>query len=149
LTDELERQMVTVMDDIERRGGAVAAVESGYIQGLLADRAYRVRREEEDGQRIIVGVNKYRVDQPEPPLETHRLDDQTVERQIERLRTIKASRDQKAVEAALRELESAAADPDTNLVQPLMECVRSMTTVGEMIRTLAKVFGEFNEPAVV
>jgi methylmalonyl-CoA mutase, N-terminal domain len=149
LTDELERQMVTVMDDIERRGGAVAAVESGYIQGLLADRAYRVRREEEDGQRIVVGVNKYRVDQAEPPLETHRLDDQTVERQIERLRTIKASRDQKAVEAALRELESAAVDPDTNLVQPLVECVRSMTTVGEMIRTLAKVFGEFNEPAVV
>jgi methylmalonyl-CoA mutase N-terminal domain/subunit len=98
---------------------------------------------------VVVGVNKYRVDQPDPPLETHKLDDDTVRRQVERLRQTKANRDPKAVAGTLAALEMAARDPSVNLVPPLMDCVRSMVTVGEMIQTMERVFGQFKEPAAI
>lgn len=149
LTDDLERRIRDVMADVEANGGAVGAVESGYIQAMLADRAYRVKREEDDGTRVVVGVNKYRVDQPDPPLETHKLDDETVKRQIERVCRVKAARDPKAIAGALAALETAARDPSVNLVLPLMDCVRAMATVGEMIQTMERVFGQFKEPAAI
>lgn len=149
LTDDLEQKIRAVMTDIDEHGGAVAAVEGGYIQALLADRAYRVKREEDDGERVVVGVNKHRVDQPDPPLETHRLEGEAVERQIERVRRAKATRDPKAVAAALGALEAAAKDPAVNLVPPLIDCVRATATVGEMIHTIGKVFGQFKEPAAI
>ena len=149
LTDDLERRIRDVMADVDANGGAVGAVESGYIQALLADRAYRVKREEDDGTRVVVGVNKYRVDQPDALLETHKLDDETVKRQIDRVRQVKAKRDPQAVATALGALEAAARDPSVNLVPPLMECMRSMATVGEMIQTMERVFGQFKEPAAI
>ena len=116
LTDDLERRIRDVMADVDANGGAVGAVESGYIQALLADRAYRVKREEDDGTRVVVGVNKYRVDQPDALLETHKLDDETVKRQIDRVRQVKAKRDPQAVATALGALEAAARDPSVILL---------------------------------
>lgn len=149
LTNELEREILDVMKEVERQGGAVRAIETGYVQRLIADRAYRVKKEEDEGERVIVGVNKYRVDQPDPPLETHQLDEQAVERQIARLQRAKAKRDPRAVGATLEALKVAAANPAVNLVPPLMDCVRATATVGEMIQTIGQVFGKFKEPASV
>lgn len=149
LTNEIERKIRDVMENVERRGGAVRAIETGYIQKLIADRAYQVRKEEDEGVRVVVGVNKYCNDQPGPAMETHRHDEQAVDRQIARLHRVKAERDSKAAAAALAVLKTAAGDPSVNLVPLLMNCARAMVTVGEMIQTMGKVFGEFKEPASV
>lgn len=149
LTADLERRIRGVMDDIAAHGGAVGAVESGYVQSLLADRAYRVKREEEDGRRVVVGVNKYRVEEPDPELHTHKLDDASVARQIDRVRAVKARRDASAVAASLAGLEAAARDHGASLMEPLRQCVQREATVGEMIGALGRVFGSFKEPASV
>jgi len=149
LTNELEQQILAVMADIERNGGAIRTVETGYIQKMLTDRAYKVKQEEDNGTRVVVGVNKYTVDQSDPLIEMHKLDDEIVQRHIERLERVKRNRNPDDVAESLRALEVATADPNANLMEPLKACVRAHATVGEMIQTLSVVLGTFEEPLMV
>ncbi|GAA2402025.1 methylmalonyl-CoA mutase family protein [Actinomadura vinacea] len=147
LTDATEDRIVEIMDDLERHGGMVRAIEDGYLQGLIADEAYRLHREMEDGTRPIVGVNRFTSDEPAPALATYELDAEGRERQLERLAKVKAERDAAAVRARLADL-ARAAEGTENLMGPLIDCANAYCTVGEMVAALKAVWGEFQQPVV-
>ena len=140
LTSRIEAGAEEYIKRIEGLGGAVAAVEKGYIQREIQDSAYRYQREVEEGRRVVVGVNKFQTEdvQPENLL---RVDPSVGERQVERLKKLRAERDNAAVEKALEALERAARGTD-NLLPPIIEAVRRYTTLGEICNVLRGVFGE-------
>ncbi|MFF0011459.1 methylmalonyl-CoA mutase family protein [Streptomyces sp. NPDC005374] len=148
LTDATEERIVEVMADLEAHGGMVRAIEDGYLQGLIADEAYRSHQEVEAGTRPVVGVNRF-VDEDEPPpdIATYELDARGREIQLKRLARVKAERDPVAVRARLADL-SRAAEGDENLMGPLIDCANAYCTVGEMVSTLKDVWGEFQQPVV-
>jgi methylmalonyl-CoA mutase, N-terminal domain len=147
LTDETEARIIEIMADLERHGGMVRAIEDGYLQGLIADEAYRAHQEIEGGTRPVVGVNRFASDEPAPDLATYELDSGGRDRQLKRLAAVKADRDGAAVRACLAAL-SRAAEGTENLMGPLIDCVNAYCTVGEMVAALTAVWGEFQQPVV-
>ena len=128
---------------LDALGGAVAAIEKGYIQSEIQNSAYQFQKAVEEGRQIIVGVNKFQTDEVEPP-KTFRVDPELERRQVERVREVRASRSANAVCAALSNLESAARSTE-NLMPRILECCRTFVTVGEISDTLRKAFGEYHE----
>jgi methylmalonyl-CoA mutase N-terminal domain/subunit len=147
LTDETEARIAAIMRDLEDHGGMVRAIEDGYLQGLIADEAYRVHREIEAGTRPVVGVNRFVSDEAPPDLATYELDAEGRKRQLERLAQVKAERDNAAVAARLDDLRRAAEGTD-NLMGPLIDCANAYCTVGEIVAALKAVWGEFRQPVV-
>ena len=152
LTDETERQVWRYLDEIDRRGGMVAAVGEGYPQREIADAAYRYQREFDVGERRVVGVNAY-VDEDEvtrvPVLS---VPEGSLERHLARLERTRRDRDAAAVESALRGLREAAARPgtsETNLMPHFLRCAAAYATLGEQCAVLRGVFGEYREPVAV
>jgi len=148
LTDAMEAEIIRIMDDIEQRGGMVAAVESGYVQRLIADESYRQHVEMAGGERIAVGVNRFRTEEPPADVATYSLDEEARARQLARLARVKGERDPLAVKSALHDLATAAAGTE-NLMPLLVRCVAGYCTVGEIVETLKGVWGEFQEPKVI
>jgi len=143
LTNELEAAAQAYLDEIEAMGGTLAAIEAGFQQRQIQEAAFRVQREIERGDRIVVGVNKYRDEGAStPPIQ--RIDPEGERGQIERLRRVRADRDPAAWEAALRRLEDAARGGD-NLLPPLIEAVGAYATVGEISNQLRVAWGEHRE----
>jgi methylmalonyl-CoA mutase N-terminal domain/subunit len=143
LTNELETAAQAYLDEIEAMGGTLAAIEGGFQQRQIQEAAFRVQREIERGDRIVVGVNKYRDEGAStPPIQ--RIDPEGERGQIERLRRVRAERDPAAWEAALRRLEDAAKGGD-NLLPPLIEAVGAYATVGEISNQLRAAWGEHRE----
>src|SRR3954451_20412581 len=93
LTDEMEQRIIEIMDDLEKHGGMVASIEDGYLQGLIADEAFKIHHEVESGERPVVGVNRFVTDEPAPDLATYELDAQGRDLQLKRLAKVKAERD--------------------------------------------------------
>jgi methylmalonyl-CoA mutase N-terminal domain/subunit len=147
LTDATEARIMEIMRDLDEHGGMVRAIEDGYLQGLIADEAYRVHREVEDGTRPVVGANRFATDEPTPEPAAYELDAEGRERQLKRLAETKAARDGAAVRARLAEL-SRAAEGDGNLMPVLIDCAKAYCTVGEMTAALTAVWGEFRQPVV-
>ncbi|WP_210588512.1 methylmalonyl-CoA mutase family protein [Streptomyces sp. GESEQ-35] len=148
LTDATEERIAEIMDDLERHGGMVRAIEDGYLQGLIADEAYRLHQDIEAGTRPVVGVNRYVAeDEPPPDIATYELDAKGREVQLERLARVKADRDPATVRARLADL-ARAAEGDDNLMHPLIDCAGAYCTVGEMVTALKDVWGEFQQPVV-
>ncbi len=147
LTNEMERQCLDYFQRIAEQGGMEAALEKGWIQREIADASYRFQREVDDGQRGIVGVNKYNVHEPlEIPL--LEMDPQGETKHLARLNRIRQERDQAQVEATLQALRAAAAG-DTNLMYPVLDAVRTYATLGEICDVLREVFGVYREVTVV
>jgi len=145
LTNEIERRASEYIAKIDQLGGAVKAIEKGYIQQEIQESSYRHQKEIESGKRILVGVNKFQVH--EPPLKgLLKVDPKVREVQMKRLAEIRASRDQKGVEASLKELKKMA-QGNGNLMAPILEGVRAYCTLGEICDVLRGVFGEY-EPIV-
>ncbi|WP_078871249.1 acyl-CoA mutase large subunit family protein [Streptomyces caatingaensis] len=140
LTDELEEAVVALMERVEDLGGAVAAIEHGFQKGEIERNAYRIAQETERGERVVVGVNRYRLDEEEPyvPL---RVDPAIETTQRERLAALRAGRSASAVESALGRLRAAAASPDENVLPPMKEALRARATVGEVCGALREVWG--------
>ena len=115
LTDEMEARVVEIMDDFERRGGMVDAVEEGYLQRLIAEEAFRVQRAVSSGEREIVGVNRFETDEESPEVEGYELDEAGRARQLERLAAVKRARSDAEVRSTLDALGTAAAKDDVNL----------------------------------
>jgi methylmalonyl-CoA mutase N-terminal domain/subunit len=152
LTDETERQVVRYLDEIDRRGGMVAAVTEGYPQREIADAAYRYQREFDAGERQVVGVNLHVDDREETTVPVLAVPEGSLERQLERLERTRRERDASAVEAALRGLREAASRPgtsDTNLMPHFIRCAEAYATLGEQVGVLRGVFGEYREPVAV
>jgi methylmalonyl-CoA mutase N-terminal domain/subunit len=141
LTNEIETRAFEYIDKIEGMGGAVAAIEAGWIQQEIHESAYRIQEAVESGQRAVVGVNRY-VDQDDPPPEIQHIDEEEVMAQKQRLRAWRASRDKEAVDAGLREVKEAARGT-ANVLPPLRAALKTGATLGEASDTLRAVFGEY------
>jgi methylmalonyl-CoA mutase, N-terminal domain len=149
LTDATEERIKAIMDDLDRHGGMVRAIEDGYLQGLIADEAYHAHQAIENGQKPVVGVNRFAsADEPAPDLATYELDPDGRDRQLQRLAKVKAERDPAAAGAALTALAKAAETETTNLMHNLIDCANAYCTVGEMVTALKDVWGEFQQPVV-
>lgn len=141
LTNELEKAAQLYIDKIDAMGGAVKAIEQDYIQQEIARAAYEYQNEIESGARVIVGVNRF-VQEEAPAENLFRVDDSIRKMQIDKITTLKASRDNKAVQDALRRL-SAAAKGEANLMPYILAAVESYATLGEIANTLRAIFGEY------
>jgi methylmalonyl-CoA mutase N-terminal domain/subunit len=152
LTDETERQVWRYIDEIDRRGGMVAAIAEGYPQREIADAAYRYQREFDAGERRIVGVNAYIDEREETAVPVLEVPQGSLERQLVRLERTRRERDASAVEAALNGLRDAASRPgssETNLMPHFIRGAQAYATLGEMCGVLRGVFGEYREPVAV
>jgi methylmalonyl-CoA mutase N-terminal domain/subunit len=146
LTTELERQAYDYFDRIEKLGGVIPAIEQNFFQREIAEASFRYQSEVEAEQRVVVGVNRYEVDE-EQPLEILRIDPALERKQVERVQALRARRDSAAVEAALAELKRAATG-DVNVMEPIMVAARAYVTMGEMCETLRGVWGIWRETPV-
>jgi methylmalonyl-CoA mutase N-terminal domain/subunit len=141
LTNEIERRALAYIEQIEAMGGALKAIESGYIQGEIQEAAYRYQRAVESGEQIVVGVNRFQTDEP-TRLETLRVDPAIEAQQRARLAALRARRDAERVSALLARLEAAARGNDP-LMPLFIECVENDVTLGEICGALRRVFGEY------
>jgi methylmalonyl-CoA mutase N-terminal domain/subunit len=146
LTNELERQAYEYFDRIEKLGGVIPAIEDNFMQREIAEASYRYQSEVEAKQRIIVGVNRYELDE-EAPVEILRIDPALETQQIERVQTIRAGRDSAAVAQALARLK-ADAEGDTNLMPAIIDASRLYVTMGEMCDVLREAWGVWRETPV-
>ncbi len=147
LTDAVEARAQEYIDQIDRMGGAVAAIEKGFIQKEIAASAYKFQQEIEKGQRIIVGLNRFQTHE-EKPKGLLKVDPEVGAKQIARLQELKNTRDNAAVQQALTELKTAAQGTDA-LMPPILKAVKNLATLGEVCDTLREVFGEYEAPALV
>jgi methylmalonyl-CoA mutase, N-terminal domain len=148
LTDAMEERVVEIMDDLERQGGMVKAIEDGVLQRLISEQAFRVEQAVRSGERTVVGVNKFQTDDRPPETEGYELDEKGRLRQLERLAEVKRTRSTADVKAALGALSAAAARDDENLAPLLIDCAKAYCTVGEMVNVLKDQWGEFQQPVV-
>ncbi len=148
LTDAIETEVWKYLDTIDKMGGMVAAIEQGYIQREIQDAAYRYQREVESGERIVVGVNSFLVEEP-PPKGILRVDPNLREVQIKKLAEVKAQRDQEAVARALADLRQAARRPEVNIMPFVLAAARAYATLGEICQVFREEFGEYQETVVL
>ena len=142
-TDRIEQEARAYLERIEAMGGALAAIERGFQQREIHEAAYRTQRAIESGERVVVGVNRFRVDREEamPPF---RVDEAAQRAQVERLAGVRRRRDGARVSRTLAALEAAARGSE-NLMPALVEAVDASASLGEIAGTLVRVFGEYRE----
>ncbi len=143
LTDDLEAEAEALIKKIDDMGGMVAAVEQGFVQKQIEESAYRFGQSIESGDRVIVGVNKFQ-SKDEAKVDLFEVPEATQQRQIDKVKNIKATRDKAKVEAALKNVVDVAKGT-ANLMPPILEAVKAYATLGEISAALATVFGEYTE----
>ncbi len=147
LTNELEREAYAYFEQIDELGGVIPAIEQNFMQREIAEASFRYQSEVERGQRVVVGVNRYELED-EQPLEILRIDPALEQQQIERVQAVRARRDSAAAEAALARLKEDAAHDGRNLMEPIMDASRAYVTMGEMCDALREVWGTWRETPV-
>ncbi len=147
LTDELERQAYVYFARIDALGGVVAAIKENFFQSEIAEASFRYQQEVEAEQRVVVGVNRYQLDD-EPELEILKVSPDLERQQIERVQALRAGRDSRAVDEALVRLKTDAAHERRNLMAPIIDAARVQTTMGEMCDALREVWGTWRETPV-
>ena len=145
LTDQIEEQVEVYMKGIEERGGMVAAIESGWVVREISESAYRFQREVEEGERVIVGLNRFTTDEV-PPIDLQRPDPTVAQGAIQEIGELRKQRDPVALTRALDNLKSVATEGG-NLMPPTLEAIRALGTVGEVSAVLREVFGEWQAPS--
>jgi methylmalonyl-CoA mutase N-terminal domain/subunit len=145
LTDQIEEQVEVYMKGIEERGGMVAAIESGWVVREISESAYRFQREVEEGERVIVGLNRFTTDEV-PPIDLHRPDSMVAQGAIQEIEELRKQREPVALTRALDDLKSVATEGG-NLMPPTLEAIRALGTVGEVSAALREVFGEWQVPS--
>jgi methylmalonyl-CoA mutase, N-terminal domain len=144
LTDDMETAIRAVMDDIERRGGMVECLRSGWVQRRIGERAYEWQRKLESREVVVPGVNRFASDAAEA-VEVHRVPPEVERAQTARVAAVRAGRDERAAHRALERLEAAARGTD-NLMPSIVEAVAAYATVGEITTALRRVFGTYVPP---
>ena len=144
LTDQIEDEARAYIDEIDKMGGVVRAIETGYVQHEIEEAAYVYGRSIDDKRRIIVGVNEF-TSEAEPDIELFQVSEEVRTRQIERLNRVRGRRNQVAVDEALRCLEEAAADSKSNLMPSILAAVHAYASIGEICGVLRQAFGEYEE----
>jgi methylmalonyl-CoA mutase, N-terminal domain len=140
LTDEIEHKAKEIIDQVEAMGGSVEAIENGYMQEQIAMSAYAYQRAIESGEKTIVGVNKFTIDQPDH-IPVFKVDSSIQQTQMNKLADFKKNRDQQAVANCLNAIKAAAID-GSNLMPPVITAVENHCTLGEISDVLRSVFGE-------
>ena len=143
LTNRIEKDAAEYIEKIDSMGGAIAAIKNAYMQKEIQDSSYRYQQAVESGEKVIVGVNKFETEEP-PPDKLLEVDPKVQAEQIESLRKVRAERDDSAVKKSLKQLREAASG-DANLMEPIIKCVESYVTIGEICSTLVEEFGEASE----
>lgn len=144
LTDKIEKEAYDYIDKIDRMGGAVAAIEQGYMQQEMAAHVYEYQHDVELGKRTVIGVNKFNDSKKLAEQDVLTADLSVGERQIARLEKMKAARDNEAVKAALKKLREAAKGTE-NLMPYLIDAVKTYATLGEICGVLREEFGEYKQ----
>jgi methylmalonyl-CoA mutase N-terminal domain/subunit len=148
LTDRLEADARQYLDKIDEMGGAVRAIEAGYVQREIQEAAYQFQRKVEQGGQIIVGVNRFtRQENSQDTL--LKIDSGLQARQIEKLERVKAERDEKAVQDALARLSQAVESSGKPLMEAMLEAVEAYASLGEIVSVLTDKYGRYQPPAVI
>jgi methylmalonyl-CoA mutase N-terminal domain/subunit len=151
LTTEMEEKANDYFRRIDRMGGIVRGIENGFFQREIADAAFKQQRAAETGEKTIVGVNDYRIEEP-PYTDILRIDEAGEKRQVAELKALRKSRDAKKADAALRALTKAAEREGTperpNFMPLLIDASRAYCSLGEIREAMVQVYGEYREPAV-
>ena len=142
MTNRIEKEAWEYIKKIDDLGGAVAAIEKGYIQKEIQDSAYKWQMDVESGARVIVGVNKFQVEE-EAPKNLLRVDASVGEKQKAKVEAMKAKRDNAAVQAALADLKKACSNENENLMPHILSAVKTYATLGEICGVMREVFGEY------
>ena len=143
MTNKIEAEAWDYIKKIDEMGGAVAAIEKGYIQKEIQDSAYKWQMDVESGAKTIVGVNKFQIENEEPPKDLLKVDASVGERQKAKVEAMKAKRDNNAVKAALADLKKACQDENENLMPHILAAVKTYATLGEICNVMRGVFGEY------
>src|SRR5579883_1374456 len=147
LTNEIEKRAAEYLGKIEMMGGMLKAIERGYVQAEIQNAAYEYQRAVDRGETVVVGVNRFAVDE-EKPIPILRIDETLEGKQVERVRALRARRDAGAWQAGLRGVEEAARS-GANLMPKILAAVEAWATVGEISDAMRRVFGEYKEAVVV
>ncbi|WP_164668675.1 acyl-CoA mutase large subunit family protein [Virgibacillus doumboii] len=142
LTDSIEAEVESYLERIREIGGAVQAVEEGFMQREIQQNAYETQKNIENEEEIIVGLNKFKLEEEVNP-DLLKVDEALEQAQIESLETVRNERDQKAVEKALTALREQSKQPDSNLIPYILEAVKVYASVGEICNVLRDEFGEY------
>jgi methylmalonyl-CoA mutase N-terminal domain/subunit len=147
LTNDLERQAVAIMGEVESMGGSVPAIESGWMQNQIAEASWQHQQRVDDGDEVVVGVNDFQEggDQPQTIFSVDR---RLVDEQLARLEHHRRERDPEEVASAVAGLK-AACEGDANLLPPILDAVRAYATLGEICGAMREVFGEYRPPTVI
>jgi len=147
LTSQIEEKAAKYVEQIDNMGGAVAAIEKGFMQKEIVESAYRFQKEIEAKKRIIVGVNEF-VTEEEIPIKILQIDPEIEKKLVERLKQIKKQRNQAKAKETLNKLRRAAEQDNTNLMPFILQAVKEYATLGEICDTLREVFGEYKPPSI-
>ena len=148
LTNDFEKRIFETLDDIERRGGTLKLIESGWFQRHIADFAYETALKKASGEKPVVGVNLYTDDEDDADIETHPYDLETAERQIARLKRVREERDEAEIERLLARLRLEAGDESVNLLPVTIDLVKAGATMGDLVETLKELWGVYRETPV-
>jgi methylmalonyl-CoA mutase N-terminal domain/subunit len=148
LTNEYEKRIFEILDHVDRHGGTLKLIEEGWFQKQIADFAYATALRKENGEKPVVGVNKFVMEDEAHGIETHPYDPTTAERQIARTRRVRAERDNAKVNALLERLVEVAKDEQRNIMPVTIELVANGATMGDIIEKLKALWGSYRERPV-
>ena len=149
LTDEIERQVYAYLDKVDEMGGTLTAIDQGYFQKEIGDTAYDIALKRQSGERTVIGVNKFVESEDEHDIEVHPYDEATETNQIKRLQKVREMRDQTEVNRLLDALTRVAQDESQSIMPITIELVKARASMGDIVETLRKVFGTYQENPVI
>ena len=149
LTDEIEKEVWKILDEVEELGGTLQCIDDGYFQRGISDSAYDFALRQASGERPVIGVNMFVQDEEDVEIETHPHDPETERRQIERLNKVKDNRDEEKVQGMLKQLKEQAEDESANLMPITIELVKEGASMGDIVETLKGIWGTYREKPVI
>jgi len=147
LTNQIEDRATKYIEQIDAMGGAVAAIEKGFMQREIVESAYRFQKEVEAKKKVIVGVNEFLTEE-KVPIKILRIDPEIEKKLVGRLKQVKRQRNQAKLDEVLNKLREAAEHEDVNLMPLILQAVKEYATLGEICDTLREVFGEYKAPSI-
>jgi len=148
LTNRYESEIFEILDEVEERGGTIKLIEEGWFQKHIADFAYETALRKQSGEKPVIGVNRYVMDESDVKIEIHPYDETTAKRQIERTRSVRANRDEVRVQALLDKLIEVASDDGANMMPVTIELVKEGATMGDIVEKLKVIWGVYRETPV-
>ncbi|PZX15960.1 methylmalonyl-CoA mutase [Palleronia aestuarii] len=148
LTNEYEKKIFEILDEVEERGGTIKLIEEGWFQKHIADFAYETALKKQSGEKPVIGVNRYVSEEADPKIEVHPYDATTAERQINRTRSVRENRDEAKVQSLLDELVATAKDENANIMPVTIKLVKEGATMGDIVEKLKEIWGIYRETPV-